>query len=443
MTRNFYLIKPVRITIASAKLYFCLVIYLLSNCVPNGFAFEAVRDPLLDAWVEASKTSRADMLILGDSMVLNGSHGWDAGMQHGAFETVGLAGTGVLVGRNFGQGEGINYLGTSSSNWLHASDDAFGNAAQTPFGRITANGSNIATVGVTVFGNKIAAGTDYVLDLWGVSGPGGGSYSLEQRLNVSPNTVSYSESGFTLNEPTLITHLSHQIPASNFSNNDVRIEAENMSVAGIRLSEKNATGVTVTSIGYDGQSALDFYQDRIINQDPGGREYFLQQVVEGGSGKLLVPIFEGFNDRNETEPSVNGITDADSPEAFRDNIGAIISVISNDWINAGFDINDLSFLTFGMYDVSTNNEELHIYSNEMRNFATSTGGVSYIDISSLGPNYAEGDSLGYYRDEVHLSREGALYYGNQIMRSIVSVPEPTAAMLLISFAMLAPFGQRS
>lgn len=432
----------IRQQLAGNAISLVLMLFLSVSCATPSYALDVVRDPSLDRWVEASKNSRADILVLGDSMVLNDSHGWDAGLHLGAHQTVGLAGTGLLNGRSLAEGEGLSYQNTYDANWTDSATSAYGDVGLPGYGRLTTVGNSTASVGIRVSGDTLNTKVDYVLDMWAVGGPGGGTYSVQQGPTPSPFTPTYEESGLTLPDAPEILHRSHEVPANDLDETEVRIEAQNTSLSAIRLTEKDATGVTITSVGYGGQSTLDFYQDRWTNRGPEMRQLYLQQVVEGGSGKLLVPIFEGLNDRNEDETSVNGIVDGDSPEAFRDNVGALISVISGDWVNAGYDLNDLSFMTFGMYGVQNGNDDLSDLSSEIRDFASVTEGVSYLDISSLGPDYTEGEALGYYADGIHLSREGALYYGNQIMQSIVTVPEPTTAALMICFASIGTLVRR-
>ena len=401
-------------------------IVLLAGFLFTSASFAAsVYDSHIKDWSQAARSSRADILAIGDSVVFFGTDGWDAGLQYGASQTFGLAGSGVLSGISVGQGEGLAYTDTYSQ-WTTSSTAAFGEASLANFGRLTTSSSNTATAGVIVYGSTLPAENDYILDLWGVGGPGDGSYSIRRRLGRSPWTVSNSQSGFTLAEDSQITHQSHELPGAGQSTTHVQLMANNLSLTGIRVSEKNGTGVTVTSLGYGGRSTLDFYNDRWINRSESVRQQYLKQLVEGGSGKLLVPIFEGFNDRNETEPSVNGITDGDSTEAFIDNVSSLISTIQNDWLGAGFNSEDLSFLTFGMYDIDGPSGELEGYSLGLKDLAEQTAGISYLDISTLGPDYTTGEGLGYYSDAIHLSRNGALYYGDQIMQSLFAVSDPRA-----------------
>src|SRR4051794_31336205 len=61
----------------------------------------------MQGWLDSTRTSRADMLILGDSVVWTGGNGWDAGLIRGFSNRVGLAGTGLGVDGGFtGEGEG-------------------------------------------------------------------------------------------------------------------------------------------------------------------------------------------------------------------------------------------------------------------------------------------------------------------------------------------------
>ena len=88
-----------------------------------------------------------------------------------------------------------------------------------------------------------------------------------------------------------------------------------------RLAAYTAEGIT--------RRLRDFLFDQWLGQGvtADGRTQWFDALTGGGSGKLNVLIAEGFNDRNEDQPSANGIADGDSPEAFADNMRALLAAI--------------------------------------------------------------------------------------------------------------------
>ena len=129
-------------------------------------------------------------------------------------------------------------------------------------------------------------------------------------------------------------------------------------------------------------------------------------------------VMEGFNDRNETDVSLGGTVDGDSPQAFVENVTWLIDLIAEDWADAGFDTADLSFLTFGMYDIAEGNDELDEYRQALRDETSLRSDLSFIDLSAGQPDFAEGFGLGYYADGIHLPRSGALHYGGLIAQNL-------------------------
>lgn len=207
------------------------------------------------------------------------------------------------------------------------------------------------------------------------------------------------------------------------------VNATNVTISGQRLLIPGATGATVTSWGYGGQSTLDFYQNAYTGISSRARQTLFERIVDGGSGKLLVMIMEGFNDRNETDPSLGGTVDGDSPQAFVDNVVGLIDEVRADWADAVFNPDDPSFLTFSMYAVAEGNDELIDYADALMALAGSRTDVSFMALRTGQPTFAQADALGYYADGLHLSRDSELFYGEVIGDAII--PEAAAAVLWI------------
>src|SRR5690349_3100926 len=63
-----------------------------------------VINPGTTAWIAAAKSSRADMLLIGDSTIWHMGEGWDAGIILALSKRIGLAGTGLLQAGAEGEG---------------------------------------------------------------------------------------------------------------------------------------------------------------------------------------------------------------------------------------------------------------------------------------------------------------------------------------------------
>jgi hypothetical protein len=89
---------------------FSVLISAVTICVARSIACaqSVVISTGVQTWLDAARTSRADMLILGDSVVWAGGNGWDAGLINGMAQRTGLAGTGLIPDNYYTyEGEGI------------------------------------------------------------------------------------------------------------------------------------------------------------------------------------------------------------------------------------------------------------------------------------------------------------------------------------------------
>ena len=111
-----------------------------------------------------------------------------------------------------------------------------------------------------------------------------------------------------------------------------------------------------------------------------------------------------------------------------------ITPIGSDWSALGRTPTDLSFTLVGMYETGFANEPLREYASALRVIAGSDPQVSFIDLFELTPGYAEAVSRGYIRDGLHLERPGALAYGDVLMQTLTSVPEPGMMTGLLGLA---------
>lgn len=388
--------------------------------------------------MQAARQSRADLLLLGDSVVFSQGHGWDAGFIQAGSEIFGLAGTGLVDGFG-GEGEGYSINPYHQSNWsadpglLPESKHGFRwrnraySAASMPIGGY----------GAYVVASPLDPNAAYDWHLWTAAPEGGGSFSAFRRTakgyarisNLPPVTVQTPAEG--------LAHTVLSFPTNNVAPGaaqEMLLEnATNVTVFYSRLLRPGAKGITVSSWGYGGHSTLDFLTDMWQGQgmSAAGRAQWFSALTDGGSGKLNVVIIEGFNDRNETTPSVNNIGRPNSPEAFADNMKALVGTVRSDWIASGKDPDDLSFTLVATYKDYWEQQPdwlLGKYAAELEKIARTDPSISFIDLYSMAPDWNQANALGYMLDTTHLSREGAMVYSRMILDAMV-LPEPSCLLL--------------
>ncbi len=427
---------------------------------------EPVLHPAIAQWAQAATTGRADIFVLGDSVVFNNGTGWDGGLNAGFDRTLGLAGTGLLSG-NYAAGTDAGYgyeaFGQNASNWLFdfipgtdvpsiTNDEIFSDQfarVQHPWGQVTVNPlrGSVAQLGVNLSGNGDTAESDsaFTFQTW-VSGDGATFNVTRTAEDGSVDVVGLQEvdgdgtqlftfdfpagespadaaASIAITDPSQLTFVPFDSGRS--------LNEPALTVSNFRLLETGSTGATVTSWGYGGESTREFFAEQYEPVGQDNRAELLDRIVDGGSGKLLVFIMEGLNDRSEDLPSLNGIADGDSTEAFIDNVSTLIDGVRGDWAAAGNDASDLHFVTFGTYDQGSN-PELEEYSAALQQQATETEDVSFIDLRTLsgGLSLDQMVELGYIQgvdptgggddDFIHLTESGSVFYGEAIATLIAS-----------------------
>lgn len=391
-------------------------------------------------WVQAARTGRADMLVVGDSVVWSGGHGWDAGLIAGLGKRLGVAGTGLVVdGGLTGEGEQYGHFNSWHQTWdrsLEAIPETRRGHAVRGWG-LTAGATVPATwvgFGVTD-GDLFDTSAAYHWHVWTASPEHGGTMGAFRRIGASPySRLATIQPQATTTPTSGLQHTVFDFPAQpnaqGVPHNFFFEAITDTSVLYSRLVRPNKPGVTVTSWGYGGRSTRDFYTD----QYPGptmtteGRAAFLNSLVYDGSGKLNVLIAEGFNDRNEQDRSLAGTLPGNSPQAFAENVSALIDQFRSDWQQAGKAPGDLSFTLLGMYEIVGSNELLRDYAIALRNLALSNSAISFIDVFQDAPSYVEAVDLGYMQDGIHPLRAGSLAFGDVV--AAAPVPEPTSIALV-------------
>jgi lysophospholipase L1-like esterase len=378
------------------------------------------------------------MLVIGDSVVWAGGDGWDAGFIRASADKLGVAGTGIIANSRYtGEGEGYANYG-SYNGWSENPADVPAGKQKFVLRSTSTTAGNSAKGG---FGWGISDNTGILdpqdhlqMHVWHDSSAAGTLGYLERNGAAPFNGLFWGPTAATSPNPTGLTHTVLDFPKGaagasgdrEFFLNDTK----NTSVYYSRMLNPEAKGVTVSSWGYGGQSTYAFEQ-LYAGWDKAGRLEYLNALVDAGSGKLNVVIAEGFNDRNETRTSLGGNPDGDSPEAFADNMRALMNIIRADWTDAGNADGDLSFTLLGTYDiVDRDDPELIAYAAQLAQIAQADPRVSFVNLRDITPAYPEAQAAGYLTDGLHLSRAGALAYSSAAMTAIVPEPTMTASLLL-------------
>lgn len=410
-----------------ATMWFGLCVSLMT-CA-GVFASQGVAE-----WVDAARTGRADMLVLGDSTVFYGGHGFDAGLIRAGADEFGLAGTGLLSART-SAGERHNSFVFTNAGF-----------SKVPVGNAPEAVAGYAWEGVTVAGRSNASRFHTRIDVadsallstsgayeWNVYAAGlsdNATTTAYRRLGSSPYSTLQSMPATSVANGS-IERLQFGFAAQpNAADTPHEFSLRNTRDTAVlynRLQTAENRGITVTSWGYGGKTTMDFYRDRLMSMSDEGRSAWLGAMVDGSdSGKLNVVLIEGFNDRNETRPSLAGNLDGDSVESFIDNVESVIGLLQSDWARAGYDAEDLSFTLPAMYDIQVDNTELLAYGGALQRLAQADTQLHFVDLRELTPSFTEGQAAGYFADGLHLSQSGSGFYGRALLDGILAAGDAIA-----------------
>jgi hypothetical protein len=402
-------------------------------------------------WTNAARSSRADMLVIGDSLT-NGGNGWDYGFMNAAAAKFGLAGSALTVDDGLGgYGDGSVYIGTVQDPALDRnradvhnskSNYVWPNPVSAP---ITAGATPLGGYFFSISpSGPLDPAAAYDWHVWTSSTPEGGQFSAARTLSAPPYTVIQTIPSLTTSNPALgLQH--HVLHFDAVQGHDGEATGggidglTNTSIFYSRLVKPNAVGVTVTTWSYGGHSTLEFLRDRYDDGtfDDEGRAAFYRALVEGGSGKLNVVLSEGFNDTSRPDlPSQNGILPGNSGAAFLDNVTTLIDKMRADWSRAGFSNRDLSFTLLGEWNYG-DSPLIDDYANALRNLALSDHAISFIDMRAIAPPYDQAVAEGYFApgEIIHQTRAGSIEFATQAL-DLLDVPEPGGLLALCGLPLL-------
>lgn len=343
-----------------------------------------VNSGAIASFFDAAPTRRVDLVMLGDSNQAYGGHGWDHAWTAALAERFGVYATGLLsAGEGAGNGGSLGatwqgFSTASSGLFDYSGADAAldeylpGTMPVPPHGYLFLPAGERAG-GSMNHGMFVEAGSflgvNDALRFHLATGvfPAGdpGSFRLAIRLQQSPWTLLAAS-------PTLFTGG----PAAGVALSAVDLPAAARNAAlGFRFTpwgtdivgpfiaywmrvenlsrSAGASAHTLYSAG--GQSARDMAAALLAAPDEELRVHFsLVRALQPEPRLVLIRVNTGLNDRNETEPSLGpaGIADADSPEAYADNLTAIIMRIEQVWSSNAWPMEELHFLLSPSHPVS-------------------------------------------------------------------------------------------
>lgn len=330
----------------------------------------------LAPFFERARTTRVDVVGIGDSNQVFGGHGWDHAWAKALSDEFGLYATGLIsAGENAGNGGGVGYTWTGfSTAWTGAlayagapdSYDAF-LAGSTPLhpGNYLYLAPGIATGAGFSTGIALTPGSPLGVNDWlrfhiafGThAGDGPGSFRPAVRLDQPPYSnlvIAAPVSTRGPDDSVSMTGLDLP-PALRNSALAFRFVPQGIDLVGpciiywsrVERPDRQTGASFHTLMGLGGASARRMALGVQTASDAQLSLFFsLVRAEQAEPRAVLIRINTGLNDRNETLPSLGpvAITDGDSPEAFTDNLRAIMHRIETIWTLNAWPSDELYFL---------------------------------------------------------------------------------------------------
>lgn len=377
-----------------------------SGAIVNGEA--------LAPFIRSAIIGRADIVMIGDSNQVRGGHGWDHGVAKAYAETFGVYATGLLsAGENNGWGSASGFqhrVSSTASSECCTYDDAPVELDRVMSASVEMAPLNFMFIDSGSIGATINMGlvidSDAALDvnaalrfhlIYGEFAGNAGRFQPSVRKNQWPWTelvrgdpVLTGGAEFGVGQATL------DLPAGlrGFGLN-LRFTPWGIDMTGpvllfyVRAENlARATGTASQSLyAFGGHSARDM-ASAFQQADDSYLSLYFQNIraLQGPDKAVLVRINSGLNDRNEQAPSVGpaGITDGSSPEAFADNLVAIMDRIESIWVINNWDLNELAFLCAVSHPVDNPDDEFLVgYRAATNNLSAQRPRMAVVDFSGL------------------------------------------------------------
>lgn len=378
-------------------------------------------------WAAAAKQGRADMLLLGDSIVAYGNGGWSAGIAQSAKESIGLAGSGLLAAPYDLPYVWAGYTGARIWSGPPSDSVSSGVPSLSPSARHFQVGSNFSFIGTGV--DPVVLDMSQPLD-WHVFANGTSANAQLQATRSRRTTSPWSQTTLQTTPIQSVAQQANELSDYVFRFNGTNDPGEwqsfeftpasrDTSLYYTKLVHPNKTGMTVSGWSYSG-GITEGFRTEYYNHPrftSAARDALYQSLVAGNSGKLNVAITFSVNDANQV-----------TPQSFGQSIQGLVADVRRDWAAAGLPLADLSFTLVSAYQVNANGypsssfQRLSDFRGVLDSIAAGDSQISFIDMWEAGPTWQQAIANGYLADYVHPSAAGTRVYGDVFMSQL----NPTA-----------------
>jgi hypothetical protein len=366
------------------------------------------------------EAGRVDFVGIGDSNQIFGGLGWDHGFQYALSQTYSMYATGLIAfAENGFSGSAAGYLygraGSSSNGTLTfatsgapSAQDVFLNKGT---GTLTPYNYAYAATGETAntYNSGLILSAGCPLDpsaalecdfYYGTFDTGSGAFNPAARYGVSPFTFIATQAVSTntgvlggMSKSTLAISADGARTAVQFSYNRIGTNTVTAPVffTYLRARRPSVTaGFSYSTLDFrGGQGARTMAVDLQQAADATLTHFFsILRADQGTTKTVCVVINSGLNDRNETLTSVGpaAVADADSPEAFVDNLQAIVERVEEIWSDNGWSRSELFFLFMPSHPVSDPDDtELSSYRTATAAYAPTVTNGALLNIEALYP----------------------------------------------------------
>ena len=390
-------------------------------------------------------TRRIDLVMMGDSNQLSNQIGFDHGLQYALEQIFDVYATGLAYEGTSAAGLGYNFgriTGTWATTGAPSAIDSLSGIFPNSYGYVADAANYTGNSGLSVInGSNLDVNAALRFHYcYGTFDSGAGEFKFGVRLEQSPYSVIQMVDLESTNTGAVGTQLAYvDIPAATrdktiagkwYIGGQTQITGP-MTAHFVRAERTDrAAGFSAHTMYSVGGASLYDFADAFINATDESivfsfTEIRRLQVSAGYTPKIVVYINAGLNDRNETsQPSLGPgeYTDADSAEAYVDNLQALVSRIEDVYSGAGWDISELYWLIVPSHPVSDpDDSELQAYRAASEAWAAARDRAMVFDFSDYITS-AEMLSGGYYAsggaDKNHLTQSGYEALGSLIAGAI-------------------------
>lgn len=399
--------------------------------------------------LERVKNGRVDFAFIGDSNALLGGTGWDHGFQYALSQSFPMYATGLISqGENLGSGAGVGYFyNRVLSAGIFAYDGApdnlnrylsDGNGQLGPHDYVyLESGETTTTVASGMIVDSacpIDTTAQLEFDVWaGKFDESGGTFKPSARLEYSPYTLQATSSAVstqgvsgsieraTVTIPPLAGRGNLGLKLNQYGS--TKIVAPFFSTYMRVRNESRKTGFSWSCLhGVGGHSARDMAYSLQQATDETLTHFFsVLRADQGDKKTICIVVNSGLNDRNATLPSVGpaAVADADSAEAFVDNMSAIVARIKSIWALNGWDEKELFWLLMVSHPVATPDDaELVSYRSALETYGATLSQcqvLDFLDIATQEEFVSEGWYASSGSDTNHLVQAAYETLGSRLV----------------------------